>query len=133
MALGLTTALRNARMDAITTKIDAGAGPGLLRIYDGTRPATGGSVTTLLAELTFSDPSYGAASSGAITAAAVTSDPSANAAGTATWARIVDSNGLFVLDADVSTAGADINLNSTTIAVGLQVEITSSILTDGNA
>jgi len=120
-------------MNAITTAIDAGAGPGLLRIYDGTRPATGGSATTLLAELTFSDPSYGAASSGAITAAPVTSDPAANAAGTATWARLVDSNGVFVMDASVSTAGADINLNSTTIAIGLQVEITSSILTDGNA
>jgi len=133
MTIGLATSLRNTRMNAITTAIDAGAGPGLLRIYDGTRPATGGSATTLLAELTFSDPSYGAASSGAITAAPVTSDPAANAAGTATWARLVDSNGVFVMDASVSTAGADINLNSTTIAIGLQVEITSSILTDGNA
>lgn len=133
MALGLATSLRNTRMNALTAAIDAGAGPGLLRIYDGVRPSTGGATTTLLAELTFSDPSYGAAATGAITANAVTSDPSANAAGTATWARIVDSNGLFVTDADVSTAGADINLNSTTIAVGLQVEITSSILTDGNA
>lgn len=132
MTLGLATALRNTRMNALKDAIDAGAGPGLLRIYDGTRPSTGGSVTTLLAELTFGDPSYGAAASGAITANPVTSDPAANAAGTATWARIVDSNGLFVCDLDVSTAGADINLNSTTIAIGLQVEITSSILTDGN-
>jgi len=133
MALGLATSLRNTRMNAVTAAIDAGAGPGLLRIYSGTRPATGGAATTLLAELTFSDPSYGAASSGAITANPVNSDPSANADGTATWARIVDSNGTFVMDADVSTAGADINLNSTTISTGLQVEITSSILTDGGA
>lgn len=133
MALGLATSLRNTRQNAVTAAIDAGAGPGLLRIYDGTRPATGGAATTLLAELTFSDPSYSAASAGAITANPVNSDPAANADGTATWARIVDSNGTFVMDADVSTAGADINLNSTSIVTGLQVEITSSILTDGGA
>lgn len=133
MTIGLATAIRNTRMDTITAAIDAGAGSGLLRLYDGTRPATGGAVTTLLAELTFSAASYGAASSGAITANTITSDPSANATGIATWARIVDSVGTFVMDLSVGTAGEDINLNSTSIATGLQVEVTSSILTDGSA
>jgi hypothetical protein len=120
-------------MNVIRDAIDAGPGPGLLRLYTGPRPATGGAVTTLLAELTFSDPSYAAASSGSITANAINSDPSANATGTAAWARVVDSTGQFVFDCDVGTSGSDINLNSTSIATGLAVEITSSILTDGNA
>ena len=43
------TSIRNAMLDAITTRAGASA---LLRIYDGSRPATGGTATTLLAELT---------------------------------------------------------------------------------
>ena len=133
MTIGLATSVRNSRMNVIRDAIDAGAGPGLLRLYTGPRPATGGAVTTLLAELTFSDPSYAAASSGSITANAINQDTSANADGVAVWARIVDSTGQFVLDCDVGTSGSDINLNSVSIATGLAVEITSSTLTDGNA
>ena len=46
--LGLSTTLRNAMLDAITTAIGTS---GKVRIYSGTRPATGGTATTLLAEL----------------------------------------------------------------------------------
>jgi hypothetical protein len=49
MAIGMSTALRNARLDAITT---FAGGNCLLRIYNGSQPATGGTATTLLAELT---------------------------------------------------------------------------------
>ncbi|MBS3927789.1 MAG: hypothetical protein KGZ65_04275 [Sphingomonadales bacterium] len=132
MAIGYATTLRNARLDQIKTAIDAGAGAGLLRFYDGSRPATGGAATTLLAELTMSDPSAGAASGGVLTLSAITADSSANATGTATWARIVDSTGAFVLDCSVGTSGADINLNSVAIQVGAQVSITSATITEGN-
>ena len=71
MTLGLATTLRNARLDQITAAIDAGTA-GLLRIYDGSRPATGGAATTLLAELTLSDPSSGAAAGGVLTFSAIT-------------------------------------------------------------
>ena len=132
MTLGIATAIRNSKMDEMTTAIDAGAGAGLLRIYDGTRPITGGTVTTLLAELTLSDPSFAAASSGAITANAITSNTAA-ASGTATWFRIVDSTSAFVCDGSVATAGADLILNSTTITAGVLVDVTSAVLTDGDA
>jgi hypothetical protein len=132
MALGFVTALRNARADQITAKMDAGSGPGKLRIYDGSRPATGGSATTLLAELTLSDPSAGAAAGGVLTLNAITPDASANATGTATWARIVDSDGNFVTDMSVGTAGADVNLNTTSIVAGAAVSVTSAVLTEGN-
>ncbi|AEI76707.1 hypothetical protein CNE_1c13580 [Cupriavidus necator N-1] len=48
MTIGMSTALRNARLDAITTAAGASA---KLRLYTGTRPATGGAITsqTLLA------------------------------------------------------------------------------------
>ena len=133
MALAYVTALRNARLDAITTKIDAGAGAGLLRIYDGTRPATGGAATTLLAELTFSDPSSAAAASGVLTASAITQDSSANATGTASWFRVVDSTAAFVMDGNVGTSGSDLNLTTTSITATQPVSVTSFVLTEGNA
>jgi len=133
MAIAYSTALRNARLNQVTASVDAGSGAGLLRIYDGTRPATGGTATTLLAELTFSDPSFGAASGGVLTASAITQDAAANATGTATWFRVVDSAGTFVMDGNVGTSGSDLNLNSTSISTGVAVSVTSFVLTEGNA
>ncbi len=133
MALAYNATLRNAQLDEITTAIDAGAGAGLLRIYDGTRPATGGTATTLLAELTLSDPSSAAASGGVLTFNSITSDTSANATGTATWFRIVDSNATFVMDGDVGTSGSDINFDSVSFVTGGTVAVSSLTITAGNA
>ncbi len=133
MSLGYLEALRHSQLDEITALIDAGAGPGKIRIYDGARPATGGAVTTLLAELDCSDPSAAAASGGVWTLNAISDDASADADGTATWFRIVDSNNVFVLDGDVGTAGADLNLNSVALTTGGTVSITSFTITAGNA
>ena len=133
MALGIVAAGRNNMLDELTTLIDAGVSAGLLRIYDGVRPATGGSATTLLAELTFSDPSFPAAAAGTMTASAITDDASANATGTATWFRVADSAGGAVIDGDVGTSGSDLNLNTTSITAGVNVSVSSFVLTAGNA
>ena len=129
----LATAVRNTMLDAIAAAVNAGAGAGLLRIYDGTRPSTGGSATTLLAELTFTDPCAAGAASGILTFSAITADASANASGTATWCRVVDSTGTFVFDGNVGTSAADFILNTTTITAGQQVSCSSATLTDGNS
>lgn len=135
MALGLATTLRNARLDAINTAFNAGAGACLIRIYDGTRPATGGAATTLLAELTCTDPAAAAASGGVLTLSAVTADSSANATGTATWFRMVDSTAAFVLDGSVTATGGggDLTLDSTSTTTGQVVSLTSGTFTEGNA
>lgn len=135
MALGFTVAARNNRLDEITALIDAAAA-GLLRIYDGSRPANADTAVggqTLLAELTMNATSFPAASSGSMTANAITDDSSANATGTASWFRITDSAGNAVVDGDVGTSGSDLNLNTTSITAGVQVSVTSLVLTDGNA
>lgn len=132
MALGYLAALRNNQLDEITALIDAGAGAGFWRIYDSTRPATGGAATTLLAQLTFSDPSAAAASGGVLTFSAITGDSSADATGTATWFRWVDSDATFVADGDVGTSGSDLNLDSVSIVAGGTVDITSATVTMGN-
>lgn len=133
MTIALNATLRSARADLIDDAVNNGAGAGLLRIYDGSRPATGGTVTTLLAQLTFSDPAFGAASGGVLTASSITGDASADATGTASWFRVVDSDVTFVLDGDVGTSGSDLNLNTTSIVSGVPVNVTSFVLTEGNA
>lgn len=130
----LPAATRSALADAYNTLINGGSGPGTIKVYTGTQPATGGgglSGNTLLGMLTFSDPAASAASSGVLTFSTITSDTSADASGTATWARIADSNGTTVFDCDVSTSGATINLNSVTIVAGDTIAISSFTLTVG--
>jgi hypothetical protein len=131
MAIAYSTAIRNARMDAITT---AAGGSALLRIYDGTRPATGGTATTLLAELTCNATFAPGASGGVLTLNSITQDSSANATGTATWFRIVKSDGTtHVLDGSVGTSGSDLNLTTTSIVATQPVSVSSFVLTEGNA
>lgn len=129
MALAYATTLRNAMLDEITAAAGASA---LLRIYDGSRPATGGTATTLLAELTCNATFAPAASGGVLTLNSITQDSSANATGTATWFRLVTSGGTFVLDGSVGTSGSDLNLTTTSIVSGQPVSITSFTITEGN-
>lgn len=132
MAFGYSVSLRNAKLNAITAAIDAGAGAGILTIYDGVRPATGGAVTNNLATLTMGDPSFPAASAGSMTASAITGDTAADATGTATWFRITDSDANFVLDGDVGTSAADLILNSVELQINAVVNVTSLIIAAGN-
>lgn len=129
----LSDASIQAAMDAVVDAIDAGAGAGTIKIYTGTQPANADvaiSTQTLLATLTFSDPAFGATnSSGVATANAITSDSSADATGTATWARIADSNGNTIFDCDVGTSAATIVLNSVAITTGGTVSISSFTMT----
>jgi hypothetical protein len=122
--------IRNAMLDTITTRAGNAA---LLRIYDGTRPATGGAATTLLAELTCGTPFAAGAATGVLTLGAITQDASANNTGTATWFRIVKADGTtFVLDGNVGTSGSDLNLTTTSIVATQPVSVTSFTITEGN-
>lgn len=139
MAIAYSTAIRNARLQVVADAINAGAGAGKLRIYNGTRPATGGTATTLLGELTLNDPATDPATvtGGVLTldVSPTVQDASADASGTATWARLVDSTNAFVADLDVggTGSGADIELSSTTIVAGGTITVTSGTITAGNA
>lgn len=134
MALGFDTTLRNNRLNQITSRAGASA---LLRIYSGTRPATGGTATTLLAQLTCNATFAPAASSGVLTLNAISPATSAAATGTATWFRVVQADGTtFVMDGSVSTVAAgtgDLRLDDTNIVLGGTVAISSATITEGNA
>ena len=128
--LGIAATTRSNMMDEITADIGAS---GLLRIYDGTRPATGGAATNLLAELALSATAAPAASSGVLTFSAISDDTSANGTGTATWGRLTTSGGTAVVDFNVGTSGADINFNSVSFVTGGNVAVSSLVYTAGNA
>lgn len=127
--LRLVTAIKNSALDTIKTAIDAGSGAGTINIYNGTQPTTPAdaiTTQTLLGTLTFSDP-CGASSAGVLTFSAITQDSSADATGTATWARIKDSAGNVVFDCDVGTTGggATLQFNTTNFVISGPILISS--------
>lgn len=124
----LSTTARNAACNAVVDLADNG----YVRIYSGSAPANPQTAAsgTLLAELRFNATAFGAAATGAATANAFTADSSANADGTAGYARLLQSDGSTVIaDCSVGTSGADINLNSLSISTGVEVQITSMTYT----
>ena len=116
--MALNTQLANATVNGQGDNLSARLNSGFLRIYDGTQPATADtavSTQVLLAELTFSATAAPATSNGLITFNAITSDSSANATGTPTWFRAVQSNGTtVVMDGSVGASGANLNLSGLT-------------------
>lgn len=123
---------RDEILKAIRDLIDAGSGAGKLNIYDGSQPASANTAVsdqTLLAELTLADPCAPDPSTpGELEFSAITRDEEANATGTASWARVTDSDGNVVFDCDVGTSGASLILNTTSLVAGGPVEVTSFIL-----
>jgi hypothetical protein len=124
-------------MQVVLDALDAGTGAGYLRIYDGARPATGGTVTNLLIEFQLgatpgTKPS-GSVTSGVLTFANIT-PVAAAASGTATWARLVTSAGAFVADFNVGVSGADLNMTSVGIVATQVIGLTNGAsITEGNA
>jgi len=110
------------------------ANAGKLRIYTGAQPATADDAigaATLLAELVFANPAFGAAVNGVATANAIASDTTADATGTATWFRVWKSDGVTpIWDGSVGAAAADLVLNSVAIQAGARVDVTSLTLTE---
>ena len=132
----ITNAVAKAMADAFTTATDAGTAA-LLRIYDSTIPTdadTAVGAQVLLAELTFSATSFGAATDGnpggLITANAITSDASANATGTASWFHILtQSGGTSIAMGSVGTATTDLVMNTVAFTSGSAVAVTAFTVT----
>ena len=131
MALRLSTAARNAAADGIVDLLDAGAGAGTIKIYTGSQPTNVSDTPagTLLGTLTFSDPAFGAASSGVATASAITSDTTADASGTAGCALMEDSNGNNIFDCTCGQGSGDISFDNNVIVAGGTIAISSMTVT----
>lgn len=132
MATRITVARANAAVDSHTAALDAGAGAATVKIYTGTQPATADTAAsgTLLATITCSDPSFGAAASKTATANAIAA-VAASATGTAGWFRAASSTPTTVLDGSVSATGGggQMELNTTSLQSGVDVDITTWSIT----
>lgn len=122
----VAAASRNAAVNTITATLNNG----YIRVYDGTQPAnadTAVTTQTLLAELRFhAADAFADAASGVATAAAITGDASANASGTASWFRCLQSDGTTVVyDGSVGTSAANMIVPTTTVTAGVAFDITS--------
>jgi hypothetical protein len=135
MALQLSTAVRNARLDAIETAIGASA---ILKIRTGGLPASCAAADSGTVLGTFNLPAdYMAAASGGAKAKTGTwEETAADAAGTAAHFRIYASDGTTCHMQGTVTAtsgGGDLELDNINIALDQAITITSFSLTDGNA
>lgn len=131
----MALARRNEMLDSHRDNANSGK----LRIYSGTRPATADTAlsgNTLLAELTMGATAFPAASGGVLTANTVTSDPLADNTGTASFARLVESDGTTpVDDFGVTTSapanGTEVQLNTLAIVQNAVVSCPSFTVTLG--
>jgi hypothetical protein len=115
---------------------------GRINIYTGTQPATCATAAsgTLLGTLTLASDSVTAgASSGTMTFAAITSDTSADATGTAGYGRVYRTGDTAPgsagnttdrrLDFAISTSGSDVNFDSVSFVAGGTIAISSLTVT----
>lgn len=118
--LTLSTAAKNAAIDAVVDLLDAGAADanGDIKIYD--------STPTLLATLQCSNPAFGAAAAGVATAAAITG-AAAVATGTAATFEACDRDNTVVFEGTVGESGSGeaCILNTVNIVSGEDVSITA--------
>lgn len=121
MAVTYTTAVKNARLDAVTTAIGT---TGVLEI--GT---TG--MASILASISLNNPAAASAASALLTFSGFPKNATAGATGTAAAARIRTGTGGtdIVTGLTVGTSGSDINLNSVSITSGQTVTISSATIT----
>ena len=135
MALQLSVAARNARLDALETAIGATA---VLKIFTGAAPADCATANsgTVLVTMTLPSDWMAAAASGGKAKAGTWQDASAVAAGTAAHFRIYASDGTTChLQGTVTDTGSggDLELDNTSIGAGQSVTITGFTLTEANA
>jgi hypothetical protein len=135
MAIQLSTAVRNARLDVIESTIGTSA---IMRIRTGAAPANCGTADsgTVLATLNLPSDWMAAASGGVKALAGTWQDTSADATGTAAHYRIYDSTGSTCHIQGTVTAtggGGDMTVDNTSFASGQQFTVTTFSLTDGNA
>ncbi|HCZ47425.1 MAG TPA: hypothetical protein DCZ11_00280 [Gammaproteobacteria bacterium] len=135
MAVQLSTAVRNARLDAIETTIGTSA---VLKIRTGAQPANCATADsgTVLATLSLPSDYLAAAASGSKAKSGTWEDTSADATGTAAHWRLYASDGTTCHAQGTVTAtggGGDMTVDNTSFASGQAFTVTSFTLTDGNA
>jgi len=135
MAIQLSTAVRNARLDVIETTIGVSA---ILMIRSGAVPANVAAANsgTVLSTIALPSDWMAAAASGAKSLLGSWVDASADATGTAGHFRIYASDGTTChIQGTITTTGGggDMEVNNSSFATGQQFTVTSFTLNDNNA
>lgn len=135
MTVQLSTAVRNARLDAIETTIGTAA---VLKIRTGAQPANCATADsgTVLATLTLPSDWMAAASGGSKAKSGTWEDTSADATGTAAHFRLYASDGTTCGaqgTVTITGGGGDMTVDNTSFASGQSFSVTGFTLTDGNA
>jgi hypothetical protein len=122
MAINYSDTVKAARLTAVLTALNAGSGPGQLRIYTA-------AYATLLVSIDLDETDDDVDD----TVLALLADPSsaeAVASGTAAIARLTDSDGNVVAQGlTVGTSGADVVVDSTNVTSGQQFTVNSAVIT----
>lgn len=125
--MALSPKLANAQASRAADAVCARLNNGYLRIYDGAQPTdadTAIGAQVLLAELRWNATAFAAAVNGAAAANAITPDSAANATGTASWFRALESDGsTVVFDGSVGASGSNLNLNAVAIVANAAVSV----------
>lgn len=132
MAIQLSVAVRNARLDQIETTISTAP---TLEIRTGAQPANCATADsgTALAVMTLPTDWMAAASSGSKALSGTWQDASADADGTAGHFRIKQGATCHIQGSCGDVGTEDLVLDNAVIATGQQVTITAFTLTDANA
>jgi len=134
MALKLSTAVRNARLDAIESTAGASA---IMKMFTGSAPANCAAADsgTKVAELALPSDWMAAASGGSKAKSGTWQDASADNAGTLGHWRLYASDGVTCHAQGTITAtggGGDLEVQNTSVAAGQQITVTSFQFNDGN-
>lgn len=130
----IATTVKNSMLTPIRDAIDAGSGAGTIKIYTApmaTLPSDAIGAQVLLGTLTCTDPSGATPTGGVFTFDTITQDTSADATGTAAWARIADSAGVTVMDVDITGTGGggSMQMNTTSVVIGGPLQISAGTIT----
>lgn len=133
MAIQLSTAARNARLDQIETTCGTSA---VMKIFTGSPPADCAAADsgTVLATLNLPSDWMAAASGGSKAKSGTWEDLSADNTGAAGYFRVYDSGATTChIQGTVGTSGTDMTVNSVSFTAGQSFTVNTFTLTDGNA
>ena len=133
MAVQLSVAVRNAKLDAIETSIGVSA---VLKIRSGAQPATCATADsgTVLSTLNLPSDWMAAASAGTKAKSGTWTDASADATGTAAHWRLYATDGTTCgAQGSCGVGSGDLQLDSTSFTAGQAFTVTAWTFTEGNA
>lgn len=133
MTIQLSTAVRNAELDAVESTIGTSA---VLKLRTGAQPANVATADsgTVISTITCPSDWAAAASGGSKAKSGTWTDASADASGTPAHFRLYASDGTTAhMQGSVGQGSGDLSLDNTTVVAGQPITINTFTITAGNA